>query len=102
MSSGSSGIARVEIKNGSVAVLEVWGGWCPDRTEEHSIELRMRFTEHQASAGNIHAEPEEHDVSVFLTRPQLLDLTRQLFEEMRRHERDARAEGKRAEEEAPF
>jgi hypothetical protein len=78
MSSGSSGIASVEIENGSISISEVFGQFAP--TNDHDIELQLKFMTHGSAEGNIHAASIEQGTTVFLTSDQLCELISQLKE----------------------
>ncbi len=93
MSSGSGPIANVEITNGTLSISEVWGGYAPDDT--HSVELTVNVQVHAQSAENIHRAPVDRETTVFLTRDQLDDLTRQIAESQRDAEEAARREADR-------
>lgn len=85
MGSGYHGIARVEIDNGSIEFAEEWGQFSPDGV--HHVSLGLSFTEHSESAGNIHREPVERNVEVWLTAKQLEELASQLVEWKEQHDK---------------
>jgi len=85
MSSGWGGIAEVAIHNGSVGFCEVWGCYAP--TDEYPIEMTLRWTAHGPSKGNIHDEPNEERVNLYLTQQQLQELVSQLNDYLERARR---------------
>ena len=84
MSNGRGPIAHVRIANGQVALTENWGYHAPD--DSRPVELEISFTSHGASEGNVHKEPVEESVSVFLTHQELFDLLKQVDEFKTEHE----------------
>jgi hypothetical protein len=80
MSSGWGTIACVEIANGKISFRRVWGHYAP--TPHHSIELRIWWRCHGASEGNIHDEPRQSQLALYLTEDEFLDLASQLSEEL--------------------